>query len=67
MDLKEFEECCDSVCLDVQLTEEEQQNFLKRILPDGDVKNMTELEKRALADKVADAAAEALVEMVKFM
>ena len=62
MDLKDFSECCEQASLNTQLTEEERQDFLKRIHPEGDVEDMTEEEKRELAEKVADAVASALVD-----
>lgn len=62
MDIREFSECCEKVSLDNPFTEEERQNFLKGIHPEGNVEDMTEEEKKALADKVADAAASALVD-----
>lgn len=66
MDLATFAKCCEEVSEKELLTEEERQNFISRICPKKDTEGMTEEEKRAYADKVADAAAEALVENFNF-
>lgn len=62
MDLATFTKCCEEVSKKEPLTEEERQNFISRICPKKEIEGMTEEEKKALADKVAEAAASALVD-----